>query len=208
MDVKRGCMAIPNYSPPAGAVCADVRAGCYITPQETSSIMFRCIPSYNVSGVQTSTCAYPPGITSAYDPACIIVQDDKVGSVQRPAKPNMLFDQLNTARQVWGRWFGDLARSWWVILVCSVGVALVLGFVWVTFLKYFTGCMVWTTIFLVVTLLAFLTGFFYYKAGLVQNINVEIPASINDQLATVQSAAAGAASKAQSYVPQQWTETA
>jgi hypothetical protein len=166
-------------------------------------MMFRCIPAYNVTGAKTSYCVYPPGVTEAFDPRCIVQQDDSTGSVQKPAKPNLLFDQLNTGRQLWGRWFGDLARAWWVILACAVGVALVLGFVWVTFLKYFTACMVWSTIFLVITLLTFLTGFFYYKAGLV---NVEVPPSLNDEIAVVQSAATSAAARAQSYVPQSWTE--
>ena len=42
---------------------------------------------------------------------------------------------MNTARQLWGRWFGDLNRAWWVVLVCSTGLALVLGFFFVLLMK-------------------------------------------------------------------------
>lgn len=51
----------------------------------------------------------------------------------------------------------------WVILICSVGLAVVLGFVFTLFMKHFAGCMVWTTVVLVVVGLAALDIFFYYK---------------------------------------------
>lgn len=214
-DVKRSCLTDDTYSPPAGVDCTALAKNCWITAQSTSSIMFRCIPVYNVSNTQGNVCSYPPSITDANDPSCIIVTENRVGAVQRPAKPNLLFDQLNTGRQLWGRWFGDLARSWWVILLCSVGLAIVMGFVWVMFLKYFTGCMVWTTIVLSVLVLAFLTGYLYYRAGLV---NIVVPASLADKLsnfpgqaaasAAVASAAAQAQAKAEYLVPQSWQDQA
>jgi hypothetical protein len=83
--------------------------------------------------------------------------------VQKPAQPNFLFDQMNTLRQIWGRWLGDLHRAWWVVLACSAGLTLVLGFTFVLLMKYFTACMVWTTVVLVVLGLAALDIFFYYK---------------------------------------------
>lgn len=210
LSVKRSCIASTNYVAPNNVDCNKVKTNCWLIPQETSSLLYRCIPNYNVSGAQSSYCVYPPGVTDAFDPRCVIVQDDKTGSIQRPAKPNMLFDQLNTGRQVWGRWFGDLARSWWVILLCSIGVALICGFVWVTFLKYCTGCMVWTTIWLVILLLSFLTGFFYYKAGLVRldtsSASSYISPSLNDQLASIQATTSSLISSASSSVPQSWKD--
>ena len=209
-SVKQSCISDSSYNPGNSIDCNKVRNNCWLIPQETSSMLYRCIPNYNISGGQSSYCVYPPSITDALDPRCIIVQDDKVGSVQRPAKPNMLFDQLNTGRQVWARWFGDLARSWWVILVCAIGVALVCGFFWVTLLKYCTGFMVWTTIWLVILLLSFLTGFFYYKAGLVRLDSVSssslISPSLNDQLAQLQSTTSSLMTTASSTIPQSWKD--
>jgi len=89
-----------------------VRANCWITATDTASTLFRCMPTYGVNNTADSTCVYPPSVTSSLDPACIIVRDDKSGSTTRPAKSNYLFDSMNTARQLWGRWFGDLARAW------------------------------------------------------------------------------------------------
>jgi solute carrier family 44 (choline transporter-like protein), member 2/4/5 len=203
--VKRDCLLNSNSVGPAGAPCPPVRSSCWIAPQRTSSIMFRCIPDYNVTNTEGAYCSYPPEVSSAADPRCIVITETTNGAVSKPAKPNMLFDQLNSGRQLWGRWFGDLGRAWWVILLVAVGLALLLGFVWVTFLKYFTGCMVWTTIFLSVTVLSFLTGYFYYKAGLV---TIELPPSINDKVAAVAARSSAAVATATAYVPQSWKESA
>lgn len=96
------------------------------------------------------------------------------------SKTNLLYDQLNTARNTWSRYLGDLARTWWVILVCAVGISVATGFIFVNFLKYFTGCMVWTIIFLTLGLLSFLTAYFYYKAGL-----ISVPSYISSAVKTV-----------------------
>ncbi len=207
--VKQNCITDSSYTPPAGPVtCAVINSNCWITPQATSPILFRCIPVYNTTNNAQAKCIFPSSVTSAYDPACIVAQDDTAGSVQRPAKPNLLFDQLNAAQQVWGRWFGDLARAWWVILICSVGLALVLGFVWVFLLKYFTACMVYTIIYFTLLTLAFLTGYFYWKAGLV---NITVPQSLTDKLRTIpgwetaQTTARNAVATASAQVPEEWT---
>ena len=134
------CMTTPSAASAGSATdCGKARSNCWINAQPTASIMFHCIPQYNVSNAKTTRCTYPAGVVSADDPSCILATDTQFGSVQRPAKPNLLFDQLNTVQQIWGRWFGDLARAWWVILLVSVGLALLLGFVYVQLLKYLTG---------------------------------------------------------------------
>jgi len=199
---KEQCLTDSNFNPSVPS-CTPVRNGCWITPQRTSPIMFRCIPDYNVTNTEQSYCSYPAGVTDSSDPRCIIATDAKQGTIQRPAKPNLLFDQLNSGRQLWGRWFGDLARSWWVILIVAVGFALLCGFIWVTLLKYCTAFMVWATIYLVILLLSFLTGFFYYKAGLV---NVELPQSMNDKFAAISNRGQELISTATAYVPQSWNE--
>jgi len=153
----------------AAVSCQQVNANCWFTPVVTSPIMFRCIPSYNQTSQSTSVCTFPTGVSSASDPRCVLQQTSTASVTQTPAQPNYLFQQLSSAQSVWGRYFGDLARCWWVILICAVGVAVGLGFIFVNLLKYFTGCMVWTVIAVCVGLLAFLTGYFYYMAGLVTN---------------------------------------
>ena len=193
---------------PTGVNCDQVNSGgCWINPLQTSAVMFRCIPDYNVNASSSTRCAFPANIKSAADPRCVVAQVDSTGSTLKAAQPNLLFDNLNTGRALWGRWFGDLARSYWVILLCGVGVALVAGFAWVQFLKTCTGYMVWTTIAFTILSVAALTGFFYYKAGLVV---IAVPTSLNDKIAAATGAqlnttVAGVVSSASGLVPQSWT---
>jgi hypothetical protein len=143
-----------------------------------------CIPTYNTTSTVSTVCDNPKGISSS-DPACLVAATTTVGTVVAPAKTNLLYDQLNTARNTWGRYLGDLARCWWVILVCAIGIAVGTGFVFVTFLKYFTGCMVWSIILLTIGILSFLTAYFYYKAGL-----ISVPSYVSSAVSTVASSVA------------------
>lgn len=163
---KLDCLSDFGFAGAASVDCDLVRSNCWITPQPTSSVLFRCIPNYNITASGLTTCIYPANVTDADDARCVLAQTVSGTTVQRPAKPNFLFDQMNTARQLWGRWFGDLHRAWWVVLVCSVALAVVLGFVFTLFMKYFTGCMVWTTLVLVIVGLAALDIWFYFKGGI------------------------------------------
>lgn len=59
------CLTNGSFVPPAGVSCATVNAHCWVTPQLTQSVFFRCIPAYNVTSSAADTCIYPPGITNA-----------------------------------------------------------------------------------------------------------------------------------------------
>lgn len=53
-----------------------------------------------------------------------------------------------------------------VILVCGGLLSFLLGFVWLIFLKCFAGCMIWTTIVLIVLLSLTIAILGYAKAGI------------------------------------------
>lgn len=169
------------------ANCEGIRDNCWINPMNTSSTFFRCIPNYSVfKNADNVTCLYPPdfegdplgtfpSLQPGEDPftvqpttasGCIVVEIHSSGGVRKPAQPNILFDKLNSVSSLWGRWFGDLQRSWWVVLVCGVVIALVVSFLFLYFLRAFAGCMVWTSIILTVLLSIVLTIFCYFKAGI------------------------------------------
>jgi choline transporter-like protein 2/4/5 len=148
-DVLLQCLTNATYSPPTGVACSSVKSTCWVVPLQTSSVMYRCLPVYNTTNAQGSVCSYPPGITSPSDPACLLVIDSKSGTTERPAKTSQVIDSMSTARATVGRWFSDLYRAWWVILVCAIGAAAVFGFVWLLLAKWCTGVFVWGTITLV-----------------------------------------------------------
>lgn len=91
-----------------------------------------------------------------------------------------------------------------MVLACAVGVGLVMGFLWLQFAKHCTGFIVWTTILLVVIALGLLTGYFYYKAGLV---NITVPTSLQDELNVFQTAASGVANTISYVVPQSFQQS-
>lgn len=158
------CLMYPNQ---ATGACVPVVNNCWTMPVTTSPVFYRCIPAYNTTLQSTATCIYPPGVTNPNDPACVTIQTTRNGVTESPAQSNQIFDAMNTARQTFGRYFGDLARAWWVILLCAIGVTLVLGFIWLMVAKVVTPLFVWGTIILVLLLLGFMTGYFYYKGGLI-----------------------------------------
>lgn len=57
--------------------------------------------------------------------------------------------------------------QYWVVIAASVIVALVLGFIWLIFLRLFVGVMVWCTVVGLLLFLIILTIFAWEKAGLI-----------------------------------------
>ena len=208
-DARRlGCWNGDAASAPVGSTCARITSGgCWVNPTATSSVLFRCVPDYNISSQSATACIFPSNVALASDPRCVVSQTNTQGSTTQSAKPNLLFDQLNSARSLWGRLFGDLARAWWVILVCSIGVTVAFSFVYVQFVKYFTGCMVWTTVFGSILAQAALTGYFYFRGGLINPAQVQ---SLADQFNSIAAGAtanatSGLTSTVSGIVPPSWT---
>jgi len=61
----------------------------------------------------------------------------------------------------------DLIKSWVVIVVTGMLGGLVFSIVWMFFLRYFSGCMAWTTVLLTNVILIVLTIFCGLKGGLI-----------------------------------------
>lgn len=157
------CIDDPNDSTPQ---CESVRENCWYIPLNMSSIFWRCLPDYVVTKGEDVRCVFPSGVKDANDPACILRIDETNGTVTRPAQPNLLYDKINQARSLWGRWVGDVARSWWVVALCGVGLALFFGLVYLLLLRWCAGVMVFLTIVLVFVMLIAFTFFCYVKAGI------------------------------------------
>ena len=158
------CIDDPNDSTPQ---CESVRENCWYIPLNMSSIFWRCLPeyvpccfrvllcasfsphtplaacSYVVTKGEDVRCVFPSGVKDANDPACILRIDETNGTVTRPAQPNLLYDKINQARSLWGRWVGDVARSWWVVALCGVGLALFFGLVYLLLLRCVGGAAAW-----------------------------------------------------------------
>ncbi|KAJ5072438.1 choline transporter-like (slc family 44) [Anaeramoeba ignava] len=55
---------------------------------------------------------------------------------------------------------GDLAQSWWIMLV-TAGIALVLSFIWFWLMKKFSGFMIWLTVFALFVVLIIFTWYLW-----------------------------------------------
>ena len=174
----RACLDNVHAASSGGFACEHVRDNCWTTPQHTKSIMFRCVPMYNVTNTESSTCIYPHDVTDPNSADCVVVREKSDGSVERPAQQNLLFDSLNSAANVWSRYFGDLARTWWVILVSAIVVGAIAAFAFLMLLKYCTALMVWLTIFITLVVCVALTALLYYKAGVISADSVSSIADI------------------------------
>jgi len=89
-------------------------------------------------------------------------ESDTVGAGQ----DNPLLDQMFDAAEQMGRYVSDGQKAVVPILVCGGVFGLIMGFVWMLILQLLAGCMVWTTIILVVLLLIIGTFYAYFKAGI------------------------------------------
>ena len=85
--------------------------------------------------------------------------------------PHLLVDFKNPdafkksiAGQASAKYFNDLKEYWRVIPIVMVG-AMLASFVWVFFLSYVAGLLIWTTIWAVEVLLPFFSLFFLYRSG-------------------------------------------
>jgi hypothetical protein len=136
----------------------------------------------------SASCAFPTNVALATDPGCLVKLTNSTGVEVSAAKSNAIFDQLNSTRSKFGRYFADLARAWWVILVCSICVAFGVGIVWVQVLKLFTPCFVWTIILGTNLVLIVLTVYFYYKAGML-NLGSTVSGYLTTAIATTNSSA-------------------
>ena len=149
----------------SSALCTNITASCWVTPIATSPTFFRCVPVYNTTNAAASVCIFPTNIQSAADPACVLATTTKLGVTTAPAQTNQLFDLMSTSRSVAGRWFGDLVRAWWVLLVCAILTPLVLAFLWLLLAKTCTAVFVWGTVALLLAVLTALTVYLYYVRG-------------------------------------------
>lgn len=192
-SAMRDCFT-PNSAAYNGNTCQGVRSDCWITPATTQSLLFRCVPVYKFDAARKSRCVYPESVSDPNSQDCVIREDSGNSTVRRPARESLIVKQLNSAMQLWGRYFSDLSRAWWVIALCAVVVGMILGFVWLVFLKFCTGIMVWTTLAAVFAMCVALTVFLYVEAGILTNDKLPSFAQVREDSTTDKSSSSSTSS--------------
>ena len=160
--------------------CGDTNpllSNCWPVPFNTTSMLFRCVPKYNIGTTVEEVCVYPAADAlgqplSASSEECLLVSEVRDGATIRPARTNALLDNLNDASQTWGRYMGDLARVWWVIALTGVVLPLVLALLYLITIQFCTGVIVYTTIILAVLAPVAVCIYSFYRAGAITNERV------------------------------------
>ena len=154
--------------------CVDLFTHCWKIDSDTRPIFYRCLPLNDVNTTSTEDCLYPSNKLKTSDPACSKKLTVQTTKTEQPAKKNYLYEQLNSVFATVMRYFGDVQRSYHVILVCGGVGALVVGLIWLVLLRWAAGCMVWSSILFIITSAFLTTCFCFAKAGLIGTTDLEM----------------------------------
>ena len=83
-------------------------------------------------------------------------------------------NSMSSSRDMMQDYLEDLLKAWVVIVVAGMLGGLIFSIVWMFFLRYFSGCMAWTTVLLTNVILIVLTLYCGLKAGLVGDDSVGV----------------------------------
>jgi hypothetical protein len=143
------------------AQCRFFRTNCWHIPVETKPILYRCIPIYRANYSKVQDCIFPPTIQDPNDANCLVVKTRTTETMEEPATPVLLFDQLNQLYYSWGRYVTDLVRGWWVIVLSAIVLPAALSLAWLYTMKSFTRGVILSSLILLVTLGVLLSVFLF-----------------------------------------------
>lgn len=150
----------------ASPLCKAYMKHCWKSDMDTRSLFYRCLPAYNETSTTVELCENPPNIP-ADNEACTKKKVTKTTNTVQPGKKNPVFEQLNSVAGEFLRYFADLQKAQWAIIVSGICGGLVFGFLWLMLLRYTAHIVVWLTVFMFVALCAAITLFSYSKAGII-----------------------------------------
>ena len=176
-----------------GANLKVVKANCWTVPMQTTSYFYRCLWQRNSTTTTTVTCQEPARlrgvvIDSSTDEAtrssCVTTRVETNTVALKAGQDDPLLDQMFDTVETMGRYVSDISKATPVVLVCGGLLAVIMGFLWLLIIQRCGGCMVWTTIWLVVAVLFAATLYAYDQAGLLDiAVNAATP-SVNDAAGT------------------------
>lgn len=143
-------------------------SNCWNVYLNTTDIFFRCFDVIYTTNTYTEVCTLPDmRNVSISDPAYIAPDDNRCITKfvhdqyesEETTYDNPLAELLGTVMTSLSSFANDATQSWWAVLAIGIGGAMSLGFLYIIFLRYCAGCLVWSTI---TGFLGFLLGFSGY----------------------------------------------
>lgn len=151
-----------------GTNCETAMKNCWMVVAEQREILFRCIDNYESNTTTTYYCSDPSNV-GPNDPSCKTKLKIVNTQSEEPSQPNYLVDMLTSANAVFTALFGDLMKSWLVVVIVGIVGGIVCGFAWVFFLRLFAGVIVLLTIVALLGGSILFTLFALVKAGIVSD---------------------------------------
>lgn len=102
--------------------------------------------------------------------------DDASGKIE-----DTINDYMSQPYMVMERYVADLLTAWVAVVVCGLVCPVVLSFIFLALMRYFTGLFVWMTIILVNLLAIALTVFTFVKAGVIGEDEISAIAGENSK---------------------------
>lgn len=172
-------------------------SNCWMTALNSTEILYRCLDIVLSRKFSEEECVYPrydpddPGVLlSADDERCITKETTNTEVERKSAYPNPIAEYLGEAVESFGSYVADVERSYDVIMVCGVLLALLVGFAWLLVLQKVVAYLVWGTIASFLLLVAFTSCYFWYKAGLFEGVDqfaADMMGSYNESSSTNES---------------------
>ncbi|EQC41675.1 hypothetical protein SDRG_01633 [Saprolegnia diclina VS20] len=154
---------------------------CWLVPLPSEVVAFRCLPLSIASGNSTVICIQPGNSPEYYktvkgvqvpNDKCEVSQTITVTATIGEANSDPVMDKLQTTVAMIGRFVGDIQKTYApVLLICGVG-SLVLGWLFLFFMRCCAGCVIWLTLFIVQVVLAGLSLFFLLKGGIIYSSDI------------------------------------
>ncbi|KDO34592.1 hypothetical protein SPRG_00655 [Saprolegnia parasitica CBS 223.65] len=154
---------------------------CWLVPLPSEVVAFRCLPLNIVSGNSTVICIQPGNSSEYYktvngvqvpNEKCEVSQTVTVTATIGEANSDPVMDKLQTTVAMIGRFVGDIQKSYAPVLLICGGGSLVLGWLFLFFMRFCAGCVIWLTLFVVQIVLAGLSLFFLVKGGIVYSSDI------------------------------------
>ena len=148
--------------------CTKLMSDCHYQAFDTIDILFRCINVYP-DGAQNKVrkCADPVNVGPDDDKCVKVVTNATLVNAVSSNKKDLVADQVTSAVALALRAFGDIWGARVIILVTGGLGGLILGVVWLVFLRYTSRCIVWTTIILALLSCFAFTMICWVKAGFI-----------------------------------------
>lgn len=175
---------------------------CWYQGLRSYPYLFRCIPLKEETSRAVEACVDPDDVPASSS-ECRVKQVNTTTIATTTGQDNVVYDQMTSAIYQWGQYFGDLMRTWYVVVVTGVVLSIFVSFLFIYLLKFFAGCIVrprtpraahpppssrtgpaaqvWGILFLTIFLTAALALLFYIQAGIIKSDAIE---SITDSVRT------------------------